>query len=186
MKIDGYQFPPFRKDRRVKGGGKIGFIWHGPIVKRLKIFETKTAKIICVELAISKRKWDILFICKPTRIAKISFIEVSKTLSQAVNKYNNSLIAGYFNVDISNVSYEGTGYFSGFLDTFNVHNFMTKPTCCKPLKGSIIDLVLTNKPKTFQKASVCQTGWSDCHKLIFTILKSPLKKLPPEQTKYGS
>ena len=33
FKIGGYQFPPFRKDRNTKGGGKLVFIRHGLLVK---------------------------------------------------------------------------------------------------------------------------------------------------------
>ena len=50
FKVDRYQFPPFRKDRNAKDGCKIVFIRHVLIVKRLKIFETKTAETICIEL----------------------------------------------------------------------------------------------------------------------------------------
>ena len=62
FKIDGYQFPLFKKDRNAKGGSKIVFIRHVLVVKRFKIFETKTAEKICIELTIFKRKWCISFI----------------------------------------------------------------------------------------------------------------------------
>ena len=44
VKIDGHQFPPFRKGRNAKCGGKCVFIRHGLIIKRLTIFKTKTAE----------------------------------------------------------------------------------------------------------------------------------------------
>ena len=128
-------------------------------------------------MTISKRKWHIFFICKPPKITKSSFFEeVSKTLSQAVNKYDNILIAGDFNIDSSSVNVKNTSYFSDLWDTFNLKNPVTKPTCYKSLTGSIIDLILTNKPRSFQNTSVCETGLSGCQKLIFTILKSTFKK----------
>ena len=76
---------------------------------------------------------------------------------------------------------ENASYFSDLSDNFNLQNLATKPTCYKSLKGSIIDLVLTNKPRDFQRTSVFETGLSYCHKLIFTILKSTFKKLPQKQ-----
>ena len=101
FKIDGYQFLLFKKDRNAKGGCKIVFIRHGLIATRLEIFEIKTAEKICIELIFSQRKWCILFIYKPPKITKsLFFEEVSKTLSQALNKYDNILIAGDFNIDI--------------------------------------------------------------------------------------
>ena len=59
-----------------------------------------------------------------------------------------------------------------------------KPTCYKSLKNTIIDLILKNKPRSFQKTSICGTGLSDCYKLIFTILKSTFKKLPQKRITY--
>ena len=55
--IENYQFPPFRRDRNSKGGGKIVYVRQGLISKRLKNFEST----ICLELTISKKKWCILF-----------------------------------------------------------------------------------------------------------------------------
>ena len=40
FKIDGYQFPPFRRDRDKHGGGKVVYIKEGLIVNRIKEFET--------------------------------------------------------------------------------------------------------------------------------------------------
>ena len=105
-----------------------------------------------------------------------------KTLSQAINKYDNIFIAGDFNIDVSNENDKNTSYLSDLWDTFNLKNLMTKPTCYKSLKRTIIDLILTNKPRSFQKTPVC--GTSDCHKLTFTVLKSTFKNLPPKQITY--
>ena len=99
----------------------------------------------------------------------------SKPLSQDINKYDNILIAGNFNIDISNVNDEATSYFPDSWDTFNLKKPVIKSTCYKSLKSSIINLILTNKPRSCQKNSVCETGLSDCHKTIF------VKKLPPKQ-----
>ena len=37
FKIDGYQFPPLRRDRDKNGGGKIVFVKDGLVVKRLTL-----------------------------------------------------------------------------------------------------------------------------------------------------
>ena len=47
-------------------------------------------------------------------------------------------------------------------------------------------MLLTNKPKSFQKTFVCETGLSDCHKLVATIFRSTFIKLPPKVVKYRS
>ena len=45
-------------------------------------------------------------------------------------------------------------------------------------------MLLSNKPKSFKKTFVCETGLSDCHKLVATIFRSTFIKLPPKVVKY--
>ena len=47
-------------------------------------------------------------------------------------------------------------------------------------------MLLTNKPKNFQKIFVCETGLSNFHKLVATIFRSTFIKLPPKFVKYRS
>ena len=122
------------------------------------------AETIFLEMTISNRKWCIFFIYKPPKITKCLFSQgVSKTLNQAVYKCDNILIAGDFNINISNVNDENTSYFSKLWNNFNLKDFVTKPTFCKSLKGSITDLILTNRPRSFQKTSVCEIGLGVIH-----------------------
>ena len=44
--------------------------------------------------------------------------------------------------------------------------------------------MLTNKPRSFQKTSVLETGISDHHKLIATLFRSKFTHLPPKKVKY--
>ena len=44
--IEGYQYPPFRRDRDKNGGGKIIFIREGLIAKRLYAYEDSTSETI--------------------------------------------------------------------------------------------------------------------------------------------
>ena len=56
FKIDGYQFPPFRKDRNKFGGGKTVYIKDSLIVKTINDFETNISETISIELTISNKK----------------------------------------------------------------------------------------------------------------------------------
>ena len=51
---------------------------------------------------------------------------------------------------------------------------------------STIDLILTNKPRSFQVTNVTETGVSDCHKLITTFMKSYISRLKPKNVHYRS
>ena len=51
---------------------------------------------------------------------------------------------------------------------------------------STVDLILTNKPQSFQITNVTETGVSDCHKLITTFMKSHISRLKPRNVHYRS
>ena len=58
----GFQFPPFRRDRNKFGGGKIVYVKDGLIANRLTEFETAESETICLELTISNKKWFLMFV----------------------------------------------------------------------------------------------------------------------------
>ena len=47
---------------------------------------------------------------------------------------------------------------------------MKDKTCFKNKDGTLLDVLLTNKPNSFQKRVTTETGLSDCHKLVSTVL----------------
>ena len=54
--IDGYIFPPYRRDRDNHGGGKMVLIRKGFVTKRLENLEAKLSETICFELTVSNKK----------------------------------------------------------------------------------------------------------------------------------
>ena len=65
--------------------------------------------------------------------------------------------------------------------TIDLRNLVNEPTCFKnPNNPSNINLILTNKPRSFQNTSAIETGLSDFHKLTVTVLKTNFAKLPPK------
>ena len=49
-----------------------------------------------------------------------------------------------------------------FCSSYNLKNLINDPTCFKKMDNpSCIDLVLTNKSRSFQKSSVIKTGLSE-------------------------
>ena len=99
--IDGYQFPPFRRDRNKYRGGKIVYIREWFIAKRLANLEGNTSETICIEVTISKKKWCIIFVYRPphSNNKKVFFSELTTSLNQATNKYDNIIVMGDLNVD---------------------------------------------------------------------------------------
>ena len=93
--------------------------------------------------------------------------------------YDNLLILGDLNSELEETCLN---------DFFNVNNLKSlnkKPTCFKnPENPSCIDLFLTNRQKSFQNTSTIETGISDFHKLVVTVLKMYYKKQKPKIFQY--
>ena len=73
--------------------------------------------------------------------------EISKTISQAKNKYDNILFAGDLNIDVSGSRGLIDNHFSELIDTFNLTNLVKTPTCFKTTLGTLLDVILTYKSK---------------------------------------
>ena len=121
FKIDGYQFPLFRKDRNSKGGGNIVYVREGIVAKRLSHCESPSLESICLELTISKRKLCILFAYRPPNFnKKVFFKEISNSLSKALKCYGNVALAGDLNIDLLDPSKDTSNHLSDLLDVFNL------------------------------------------------------------------
>ena len=129
--VEGYQFPPYRRDRNDKttcrGGGKIVFVKTGLITKRLKSFETINAETICLELNISGRKWFIVFAYRPESINReLFFEEITTCLNKATKNYDYIVLAGDLNVDIDTPSTDKGGFLNDLCITFDLSNLINK------------------------------------------------------------
>ena len=80
-----------------------------------------------------------------------------------------SLLLGDFIIDINTPGIE-VDKIDEFCNLFDLTNLIKTETCCTKNNKSTIDLFLTNRPLSFQKAT--ENGISDYHKLISTFLKS--------------
>ena len=98
--IDGYQFPPFGRDRNKYVGGKIAYVREGFIAKRLIYLEVNTHKTICIEVKISKKRC-INFVHRPphSNNKKVFFSELTTSLNHATIKYYNIVVMGDLNID---------------------------------------------------------------------------------------
>ena len=68
-----------------------------------------------------------------------------------------------------------------FCNLYNLTSLINKATCYKNSNNpSCIDLILTNFPKIFQNLSVIETGLSDLHKIVVTVMKMNFRILGPE------
>ena len=96
------------------------------------------------------------------------FTELTISLSKAVNKFDNLIIMGDFNIDITKEDCSGFDKLEELCDTFNLTNLIKSETCYINNHKSTIDLFFTNKPLSFQGTSTTETGLNNCHKLPST------------------
>ena len=110
---------------------------------------------------------------------KLSFFdEMSVILNKALNKYDNLLLVGDLNINTLRPTSDSFNHLSDLNDTFSLTNLVTDSYISH--KGTLIDLMLTDKPKSFYKSHSFVAGLSDCHKPIVSILRTSLQKLPPK------
>ena len=76
------------------------------------------------------------------------FNEVSNNLNKAVNKYDNILVTDDLNIDFFNIKMDANNYLCDFIDAFTITNIVKSKTCFKTLNGTLLDLMLTSKPKS--------------------------------------
>ena len=82
------------------------------------------------------------------------------------SKYDNIILLGDFNTEPTDTT------LSNFCEIYDLKNLIKDKTCFKnPNKPSCIDLIITNRPKSFQNSMVIETGLSDFHKMCITVMK---------------
>ena len=93
--------------------------------------------------------------------------------------YENFIFLGGFNAGMEHSALKD------FSNLYFLTSLFNRPTCWKnPSKPTCIDLILTNRPKFFQNTNVIETGLSDFHKMVVTIMKTSFRKLKPKIINY--
>ena len=90
-------------------------------------------------------------------------------------KYENIVLLGDFNACVDDEALKT------FCKSYSFNSLFKQPTCFKnPKSFSCIDLMLTNKPRSFQTKCVIETGLSDFHRVTISVLNMYFRKLPPK------
>ena len=143
--IDGYQFPPFHKDRNKHRGSKIIYIRkEGIIAKRIKHFEEGFGETIWLEFTLSKKQWCVLFVYRPPQnnSKALFFNEISIILNQITNKYESFMIMGDLNKDATDKTKDTCNYFSYLSDTLSLTNIINGQARFKAQKGTLLTFSL--------------------------------------------
>ena len=185
--IDGYYNPhEFRRDRPYNsGGGLLVYIRKGIPCKRLRKFEHPDIEAIIVEIQIGSRKWCVISIYRSEDVTPGIFIEkLSQSVDQILDSYENLIILGDININSFDKSASKFRHLGTFCDTYGMTNLVKEPTCFQSETPTSIDVILTNKPRSFMHTKSIVNGLSDFHSLIMTMLKAQVSKLDPVQINY--
>ena len=133
------------------------------------------------ELHQSKRKWLLLGIYKLPSQNVVEFLNrISLIIDYYLQTCENILAIGDFNLSV------GNSHLEAFMQAYDFSNLIKKPTCYQSNPPSCIDLILTNRKSLFKLSNTFETGLSDHHKLVCTILKSGGFKGAPIEKIYRS
>ena len=84
---------------------------------------------------------------------------------------------GDLNKDTSDKTKYTSCYLLDLFDTFSLKNIITEKICFKKRTGTLIVILLTNRPRSFFKTVMFETGLSDHHKLILSFFRSYFSRI---------
>ena len=120
-----------------------------------------------VTINLRKNKWLLCCSYNPKKSLIANHLKgIGINLDLLSSKYDNYLLICNFNAE------QNEPAISDFCEIYNTKNIIKEKTCFKnPENSRCIDLLLTNRPRSFQKSTVIETGLSDFHKMCVRVMK---------------
>ena len=175
--INGFK-SPYRLDVSGYSGGILVYVRDSLLSKCLGLVSTRPdIQVVPIEINVRKQKWLMLPIYRPPQNSGYFVEEISKLIDKC-SRYENVIVFGDFNLE------PGGKALSSIIQDHDLYNMIKKPTCFKSSNGRCIDLIFTNRKHSFMHSKSFETGFSDHHHMIYTILKTTFTKLPPKEIIY--
>ena len=176
--IDG-SHSPFRFDRNKSGGGILLYV-REDIPTKILSHDFPSAESFFVEIILHKKKWLINCSYNPHKNNIKHHLEIiSRPLDAFSTKYENVLLLGDFNICVDDEAMKN------FCSSYCLNSLIKQPACFKnPENPSCVDLILTNKTRSFQSTCVIETGLSDFYRITISVLKMHFRKLPLKVISY--
>ena len=170
----------FRNGRNACGGRILSDVNQDLNCKVPNKYPTRQdLEILVLELKLSKTNWLVIGTYKPPSLNDIVFTsEISNILTFYRSAHNNILLMGYFNTTPNNLK------LSESIADHELCVLISEPTCFKSINPTCIDNFLTNRKTRFMKTLAFETGVSDHHKRIGTMLRSTFTKGKPKKMFY--
>ena len=167
--IDGYNI--FRSDRNTKEGGILVYV-RDDIPCKLIPMRNSTIEGFFIELKLRQKKWLLCCSYNPHRkFISNHLSDIGRNLDLLSTNYDNILLLGDFNAEVEN------NFLKKFCNLYGTKSLIRIPTCYKNLANpTCIDQMLTNSNRSFQISCTIETGLSDFHTMIATVLKIYFQK----------
>ena len=110
--------------------------------------------------------------------------ELNKCVDMATRKYENIVIIGDINIDTDNDKAAGLNKMSEFCNVFDLENLIRGNTCVTVRHTSSIDVILTNKKRSFKNSGTVATGVSGFHKMVLTTMRACYERLKLNKIQY--
>ena len=173
--------PPYRIDRTAHAGDLMLFVREDIPSKLLtNINPSCDIENIFFEINLRSKKWLISGSYNPN-VSHIQnhTVNFSKNLDFYSSKYENFIVIGDFNAEMTN------NYLEEFCASYNLKNLIKEPTCFKNIDNpTLIDPILINHTKSFHSSGLYERGLSDFDKLTLTVLKTFHVKHKPKIIQY--
>ena len=171
---------PYRLDVTACSGGLMVLISKGFSSKTLnRIDIASDMQIIPIELNLSTKKWLLLLLYRPPHEKPTYFKEnLQRAIDFFSHTYDNIITLGDFNMDINEATIRSVMENNGLVSLIN------SPTSFKSTNGRCIDLIMTTSKNSCICSSTFETGISDFHHMVYTILKTTYDRLPPKVISY--
>ena len=158
-----------RQDRNGKGGGIMVYVSDcipHRIIKDSTGFHEGT-EYMTIEVSMKSCKWYLVYVYKPPKVNEKLYCDfISGLCERFVSDNNLCLFFGDMNLNMTIQN-----GLSDVCDIYGLINLVSGPTCFKAENPTLVDVLLTNKPKCFSGTFNTDLGSSDFHNCIGTASK---------------
>ena len=156
---------PYRLDRNANGGGILLYIREDIPSKLLNT--DLSIEGFFVEIRLRKKKWLLCSSYNPKKNLIANHLNcIGRNLDSQVGQFEDFILMGDFNVEPSDATMKN------FCQIYGCKNIVKDRTCFKnPINSTCTNLIIKNRPKSFQESEVIKTGLSDFHKIGLTVMK---------------
>ena len=110
---------------------------------------------------------------------------MSNSLDVVLSDYENIIMIGDVNINSLDKNSSKYTKLKNFCYTFDFKNLIKVPTCFQSIDNpSSIDVILTNRNKSFMHSKSVTCGLSDHHSLVCTMFRTHISILKPIEVNY--